>query len=164
MSLQDYIIDHRDIDWPPVLKEWSWLLPRKFNVWLMNRYGDLFIELDDGPIHMLDISGGTFEKVAASREDFATLIDEGDNANQWLMIPLIDRLVEAGRLLKDGQCYSYIRPPLVGGDYTVENTSIVPIAEHFGVYASIHQQLKDVPDGTEVVIETINMPRSSKTN
>ena len=93
MSLQDYIIDHRDIDWPSLLKEWSWLLPRKFNVWMMNRFGDLFIELDDTTIHMLDIGGGTFEKVAANKAAFADLIDKRDNENQWLMNPLIENLV-----------------------------------------------------------------------
>jgi hypothetical protein len=152
MSLSDYIIDHRNVDWPTVLREWSWLVPPTFNVWIMNRFGDLFIVLDDGTVHMLDVGGGTLKKVAESRDDFANELDDGDNANQWLMIPLIDRLVAAGLTLREGQCYSYKKPPVLGGDYTVENTCVLPIPEHFGANGSIHNQIKDLPDGTQVMI------------
>ena len=152
MPLHDYIIDHRGIDWPTLLRDWSWLLPPVITVWIMNRFGDLFVVLDDGTVHMLDVGGGTLRKVAESRDDFANKLDEGDNANQWLMIPLIDELVASGVTLGEGQCYSYKQPPVLGGDYTVENTCVLPIPEHYGAYGSIHNQIKDLPDGTEVVI------------
>src|ERR671914_503127 len=114
MFLHDYIIDHRNLDWPFLLREWTWLVPSTFTVWIMNRFGDLFMVLDDGTVQMLDVGGGTLEKVARSRDDFADKLDEGDNANQWLMIPLIDRLVARGLMLRDGQCYSYKQPPVLG--------------------------------------------------
>src|SRR5688572_18857058 len=152
MTLDDYIIDHRGVNWPSVLRDWSWLLPPTLTVWIMNRFGDLFIVLEDGTVHMLDVGGGTLKKVAESRDDFVSKLDEGDNANQWLMIPLIDRLVAAGLTLREGQCYSYKQPPVLGGDYTVENTCVLPIPEHHGAYASIHNQIKDLPDGTQVVL------------
>jgi len=153
MPLHDYIIDHRNVDWTTVLRQWSWLVPRTFTVWIMNRFGDLFIVLDDGAVHMLDVGGGTLVKVAESRDDFANKLDDGDNANQWLMIPLIDQLVSSGVTPREGECYSYKQPPVLGGDYTVENTCVLPIPEHYGAYSSIHNQIKDLPDGTQVVID-----------
>ena len=45
----------------------------------------------------------------------ARKIDEDDNANDWLMIPLVDRLVAAGVLLKPGECYSFLTPPSWAG-------------------------------------------------
>jgi hypothetical protein len=159
VSLSDYIIDHHGIDWSSVLRDWSWLLPESagvgstaLTVWIMNRFGDLFIVLDDGTVHMLDVGIGTLKKVAENRDDFATRLDEGDNANQWLMMKLIDRLVDAGLTLREGQCYSYKQPPILGGDYTVENTCVLPISEHYSAYASIHDQIKHLPNGTQVVI------------
>ena len=153
MNLHDYIIDHRQVDWSTVLRGWAWLLPPTLTVWIMNRFGDLFIVPGDGAVHMLDVGGGTFQKVAESRDDFANKLDEGDNANQWLMIPLIDRLVSSGLTLREGQCYSYKQPPVLGGGYTVENTCVLPIAEHYSAYGSIHEQIKDLPDGAHVVIK-----------
>jgi hypothetical protein len=153
MTLHDYIIDHRGIHWPSVLRGWAWLLPATLTVWMMNRFGDLFIVLDDGTVHILDVGRGTFKKVAESRGDFAERVDEGDNANQWLMIPLVDRLCASGLTLGEGQCYSYRQPPILGGDYTVGNTCVSPIPEHYRAYASIHHQIKDLPDGTNVVLD-----------
>jgi hypothetical protein len=153
MSLQDYIIDHRGFDWPKLLKNWAWLLPEEFTVWIMNRFGDLFIVLDNGTVQVLDVGRGELKKVAETRDDFAAKIDEDDNANDWLMIPLVDRLVASGIVPSDGQCYSYRHPPVLGGDYTVQNTVILPIAEHYGAFGSIYKQIKDLPDGTQVVIK-----------
>jgi hypothetical protein len=153
MSLQDYIIDHQGFDWPKLLRNWTWLVPEEFTVWIMNRFGDLLIVLNDGTVQMLDVGSGQLKKLAETRDDFAAKIDEGDNANDWLMIPLVDQLVASGFVLSDGQCYSYRQPPVLGGDYSVENTVIVPIAEHYGMFGSIYEQIKDIPDGTQVVIK-----------
>jgi hypothetical protein len=79
------------------------------------------------------------------------------------MIPLVDKLVAAGIRPGEGQCYSYWKLPILGGDYTVQNTVLLPIREHFGCWGSVHEQLKDVPDGTEVSINVVNVPdRKSK--
>ena len=154
MLITDYTIDHQDFDWPALLNDWAWVLPQEFNVWIVNRYGDLFLVFDDGSVHMLDIGIGSLEKLAESREDFCEKIDENENANEWLMISLVDKLAQAGKELQPGRCYSFIIPPVLGGDYTVENTAILSIKEHYGVYASIHQQIKDLPDGAKVRLRT----------
>lgn len=153
MNLSDYILDHSQIDWSKLLRDWLWLVPNSLTVWIMNRFGDLFITLDDGTIHMLCVGGGTFTKIAESRDDFAEKIDIGDNANQWLMIPLVDKMVAAGVLLPEGTCYGYRIPPVLGGDYSVENSAVFSIPEHFSVHASIHLQVKDLPNGTKVVLK-----------
>jgi hypothetical protein len=160
MNVHDYLIDHNGYDWAQLLSGWGWLVPPEFSVWLMNRFGDLFLILPDGSVHMLDVGGGSLTRLAESRDEFARVIDEDDNADDWLMIPLVDRLVEAGVLLKPGRCYSFVTPPILGGEYSVENTVVVPIREHFGLYASYHDQLRDVPDGSKVVINVHKPPAS----
>lgn len=156
-----YILDHHNVDWPCVLRDWAWLLPERFTVWIMNPFGDLFLILDDGTVHMLDVGGGTLTKVAADRDDFAAKADDEDNANVWFMIPLIDRLIAAGLTLGEGQCYSYKQPPLIGGDYTVENTCVLDIATHYAFYGMMHRQMKDLPDGTPVRIVVNEQPRET---
>ena len=154
MDINDYLIDHRGFDWPTILGEWTWLLPGKeFTLWLMNRFGELFIVMDSGSVHLLHVCDGSVEKVAESRDDFCRLVDEDNNANDWFMIPFIDKLVAAGKLLKEGRCYSFVLPPVLGGEYTVENTSDLNVEEHFSVYSSIHHQIKDLPDGSRVQLK-----------
>jgi len=55
MNNRDYLIDQQGLDWAKLLSTWHWLLPREFTVWLVNRFGDLFIAVDDSTVHMLDI-------------------------------------------------------------------------------------------------------------
>jgi hypothetical protein len=57
ISIADYLIDQSGIDWPKALCSWSWLLPPEFTLWLVNRFGDLFLVLPDDTVHMLDVGG-----------------------------------------------------------------------------------------------------------
>jgi len=153
MNIHDYLIDQSGHDWSEILSQWHWLLPREFTLWLVNRYGDAFLVTESGTVLMLDVGGGSIKQVADTREDFIHKIDEGNNANDWLVIPLVDRCVSAGLTLGNGQCYSYRVPPLLGGDYTVENTEVVNLEVHYSVYAQIHEQIKDLPDGTKIELK-----------
>lgn len=80
--------------------------------------------------------------------------EQGLDAEDWLVIPLMDQLVAAGRVLQPGECYSYVQLPLLGGDYTPENTRIASIADHYAAIGPIHEKLKDTPDGTRIRIKT----------
>ena len=107
---------------------------------------------------MLDVGAGTLSKVADSREDFCTKIDEDDNANQWLMIPLVNKMVASGVVLHSGQCHGFKIPPVLGGNYSVENARPLSVWDYLGAYGSIHEQHRNVPDGAQVVLKMINEP------
>jgi hypothetical protein len=158
ISIRDYLIDHAGVDWSKALEPWSWLLSCEFTLWLVNRLCDLFIVTPDGAVHMLDVGGGAFTRLADNREQFAHLIDEDDNANNWLAIPLVNELASAGMLLQPGQCYGFKTPPVLGGAYAIENIGVLPIPDYLGGYGSIHNQLRDVPDGSQVVLNIENLP------
>jgi hypothetical protein len=155
-SVNDYLIEQSSIEWPTVLSSWSWLLPSKFTLWLVNRFADLFLVLPDGSVHMLDVGAGTLRRIADSRDDFCTKLDEGENAKEWFMIPLVDKLAAAGIRLQPGDCYGFKMPPVLGGQYTVENVGLLPIGDYLGGYGSIHRQLLDVPDGAQVILNVVN--------
>ena len=116
----------------------------------MNRFGDLFLKTDDGKIHVLRLDDGTLRCLADSRDQFSDLLDQGNNANDWLMIPLVDRLVAAGKKLKPGECYAFIQIPILGGDYIVENVAIRTVEIQYASLGPIFEQLESVPDGTTV--------------
>lgn len=156
MTIDDYLIDPGNLDWPRLLAGWAGLVPAEFEVWLMNRFGDLFLVLPDGAVQMLDVGNGRLDELAGSRDEFRRIVDEDDNASLWFMIPLVDRLVEAGITPQTGQCYCFLTPPILGGEYSVENTRVVPIEELFGLYGSYHEQLRDLPDGAKVRIKVVD--------
>lgn len=116
MDINDYLIGQSGKDWRELLSDWLGLLPESFTVWLVNRFGDVFTVFEDGSVHMLDVGVGAIKRLADNRDQFATLIDQGDNSGNWLMIDLVDRCVAAGLILSDMQCYGYKVPPIPGGD------------------------------------------------
>ncbi|MCQ9372864.1 DUF1851 domain-containing protein [Methyloversatilis sp. XJ19-13] len=150
MNINDYLIDQRSKDWPQLLSGWGGSIPESFTLWLVNRFGDAFLVVDDGSVHMLDAGAGQISRVADSRDHFAELLDRDDNANNWLMIPLVDKCAEAFPPLQESQCYGFKVPPMLGGKYTLDNVEPTDLSVHYSILADIHRQTKDLPDGTQV--------------
>ncbi len=148
--LEKYILEQSQFDWSTILKTWHWLLPAEFTLWFMNRFGGLFIVTNDGSIYLLQMDDGEFNKIANSKDAFSNLIDEDNNANEWLYIPLVDKLVSNDVYLKDGECYGFLKPPVIGGDYVPENVKPISVADYVGYLGSFYEHIKDLPDGTKV--------------
>jgi hypothetical protein len=143
-----------------MLAGWSEILPETFTMWLVNRFGDAFIIAEDGSVHHLDVAVGTLHRVADTRDQFAVLIDVSQNANNWLMIPLVDQCVKLGMLLQRGQCYGFKIPPLFGGAYEPGNVAPVDLAQNLAFLADIWSQTKDMPDGTPVRLVVGTAPKN----
>ncbi len=150
--LADYLIPHEGHDWGELLSPWHELLPGEFTLWMVNRIGDAIVVFDDGSVHMLDVGGGSISRLADSKKEFAKKIDEGSNANDWLAIALVDAMVGEGERLERGQCYGFVQPPILGGDYDPSNLRRVPLKEHYRLLGEVHRRTKDLPDGAQVRI------------
>ena len=150
MDIRDYLIDLEGKDWPALLGPWMKELPAAFELWFVSRFGDPFIVLDDGSVHLLDVGRGVLEKLADSREDFVARIDAPGNAESWLLLPLVDRCVAAGMALGPQQCFGYRMPPMLGGEYAVENIEPTALERHYTLLGQVWEQVKDLPAGTRV--------------
>jgi Domain of unknown function (DUF1851) len=69
------------------------------------------------------------------------------------MIPLVDQLLAAGVTLKKGECYSFKQPPVLGGDYTVENTCVLPIADFQRMHLTLCPDLDERNGASEIFNE-----------
>lgn len=148
MDVGDYLLDPSGHNWTDLLSAWSPILPEEFNLWLVNKVGDAFLIVPDGSIHVLDIGMGAFNHVADNREDFADRVVE--NADSWLLKYLIDDCIASGKVLKDGQCYGYKVPPMLGGKYTTDNLEPADLSVHYSLLAQISEQTRELPDGTRI--------------
>jgi Domain of unknown function (DUF1851) len=68
----------------------------------------------------------------------------------WFGARLVDALRAAGKTLKAGECY--LKLPMLGGEYEPANFCGYEVVRHFQVWGPIHEQLRDIPDGTTVEI------------
>ena len=62
MPVSDYTIDFSTLDLTSCLRAWSWLLPEQFCVHMMNCFGDVFLTLEDGSVHLLSMDSGNFQE------------------------------------------------------------------------------------------------------
>lgn len=132
---------------------WSWRIGDAFTPLLFTALGDMFYEADEGGVFWLNTGTAELERVAESVSGFNQLLRE-EVADDWLLPPLIEALIKAGKTRAEGECYTYVTLPVfVEGEYTVENLNPVSAKEHFELTGSVLQQLQDVPDGTDVNID-----------
>jgi hypothetical protein len=82
-----------------------------------------------------------------------------NNANDWLLMTLIDRCVSAGMVLADNQCYGYKIPPILGGKYTLENLEPTDRSIHYSFLADIYRQTRDLPNGAKVRVVVGSEPQ-----
>lgn len=157
-NVTDYLLDTSGRDWETLLAAWAWRLPPEFSVRLVNRFGDLFLSLPDGSVRMLDVGGGLLERIADSWDDFREGLLDPDTAENFLLIPLVDAAVQAGLHLAPDRCYCFKRPVVLGGEYAPSNVGTISIDEHYAFTGSLHEQLRDLPDGTPIEFEIVNDP------
>ncbi len=136
-----------DID--VALEEWRWLISGTFRALVATALGDLFIVAADGAVHFLDTVMGTCEPVASSVDDWEQKLRDDEQFDQWFMPGFVEQLRET-RVLGQGQCYSPLHPPILGGGYTVENWPAISWQVHFSHAGRMHYAIKDLPDGADI--------------
>lgn len=136
------------------LSPWSSILPWPVRSLRTNLFGDAFIVDAAGAVHILDRGGCSTERIAASEQEFWRAI-EGDSEG-WQLRPLADECRRAGKLLADGQCYAYTTPPVLGGEYAVENVWVAPWREWFSFTADLFRQTETVPDGETISLKVVD--------
>ncbi len=152
MHITNYLINQNNHNWDNLLREWGYLLPNLFSLWLVNLLGDLIIVNTDDEVLFIDVGNGTSEVIAKSREEFMQLLNIDDNANHWLAIPLVESCKVRGLILSEGECYGFKMPPILGGGYEPENIVPRKLASNYQFLIHIHNQIKDLPDGAKIKI------------
>jgi hypothetical protein len=148
-----YLLPVDRSDWTELLVDWQPLIPQQSSLWLLTKFGEVFFCQSDGKIGMLQASVFKYQVVAKDKTDFQEWLVDSDEMSDWFVAPLVDRLENLGRHLQPDQCYSFTMPLGLGGALKVENVMTVPVREHFGLWGHVFRQIKDLPDGAQVVFK-----------
>ena len=140
MNITDYLLAHTGTDWRKLLNYWIPPLPPRFNLWLANLLGDVFVIDQRNAVVRLEVGTGNCAVVANSREHFAQLLDQGTHTDEWLRIRLVDECRRAGMKLEAHQCYGFRIPPALGGGYDIANLVPTHLAVHYSYQAYICKQ------------------------
>ena len=133
-----------------LLGEWRWLVGNEACLLMVSSCGDMFLSDSQGHISWLDCGTGQLQQIAGSVAEFDTLRQQRENADQWFMPQLVGDLMARGVKLGPGECYSYKKPPVLGGRIEPSNFEPTDLSVHFGILGQIHRQVKDLPPGTKI--------------
>ena len=114
--------------------------------------GDIFLLGYDNNIYWLQTDSGDLTKIANSLDEYLTLLRKEENIDNWFLPLLVEKIVAAGKTLKEHEVYSYKKLPIIGGEYSVDNIDPTDMSIHFALSGQICEQIKDLPDGTIVNI------------
>lgn len=116
----------------------------------MSCLGDLFLIGPDDAVYWLQTDNGELSKVAEDFDQFKEFLSDEAKIDNWFLPLLIEKLMAAGKTLKENEVYSYLNHPAIGGEYTVENIKPTDISVHFAFTGQICEQIRGLPDGTRV--------------
>jgi type VI secretion system (T6SS) immunity protein Tdi1 len=133
-----------------LLSDWRWLVGDSVRLLLVSAIGDMFLADAKGHVMWLDTGAGQLQQIAASVDEFQQLRQQRQNVDQWFIPLLVGDLITGGVRLAPGQCYSYKKPPILGGEIEPANFEPTDLSVHFSVLGQIHKQIKDLPPGTKI--------------
>ena len=133
-----------------LLRDWRWLVGDSMRLLIVSSLGDMFLADAGGRVFWLDAGAGQLQQVAGSAEEFKRLMQQRENAAQWFIPELVGDLMARGVRLGPGQCYSYKKPPILGGEIEPANFEPANLSVHFSILGQIHQRVKDLPPGTKI--------------
>jgi hypothetical protein len=147
---EQLLIRTADIDCQQLLSYWHWMLKKDYHPIVMTAFGDWFLLDSDGSVVFLDLVAGTLSKVADSGNEFRQAMIRPEKLEEWFMADLVQALLDAGVVLGKDQCYGYKVPPVLGGKLEAGNIEPTDIAVHQGILSQIHEQTRNLPDGTRI--------------
>ena len=121
LMLKDLTKKLEKIDKVDVLSCWQWSIPFIKDIVIISRLGDLFVVGNDDSIYWIAIDTGNITKIANNLRQFEQLLNEENNIDNWFLPQLVEKLMMAGKILKETEVYSYKNPPVLGGDYSIDN-------------------------------------------
>jgi hypothetical protein len=150
ITLDDLTVNFSYLKREDLLSDWKWLIGAKLPI-LLTASGDAFVQdAQDGSVHVLDVGAGELHKVAKSTEEFQSLLSNKKFVADYLAVDMIVDLKKSGRTLKKGQIYSFKKPPVLGGEYKLENLEPTDIEVHFSLSGQIHEKVSKLKPGTPI--------------
>lgn len=114
---------------------------------LYNQYG-----FYNGSIVMLDIYSGEAEEISGSFNDFIVKLE--NESNYYTAKPLLAEYELRNGKLANGERLAAVIPFPLGGEFDIANLYTLPQDKLLEFAASIANQLKDLSDGSNVILSS----------
>ena len=112
-------------------------------------FGDLFLVADDG-YWFLDTIEGTLDRQWRNREELQSSLASDEGQDEFLLGGLAEAAHRSGLTLASNEVYDFAIPPILGGDFSVENIQARDFVVSVHIAGQLIQQVRDLPPGTTI--------------
>jgi len=131
------------------LESWSWLpLSGKVPV-LATAFGDVILQDAEG-YWFLDAAGGKLDKIASNRDELKAALSSPEGQDQYLLAGLAHAAETQGLMLAGSEVFDFTQPPVLGGQFVVENLQPKDFVVSLNITGQIHDQVRNLPPGTNI--------------
>lgn len=121
-----------------------------------NAFGNLILEDTYGRYWRICPEELYARIIADNEQSYLEVMEDSDFLEDWEMVRLVEIAVRNLGAPASGECFCLKLPGVLGGEYQAENFGLVPIKELISSSGDIAFQIKDVPDGEQVVIQIVD--------
>ncbi len=136
-----------------IRESWAWIGLDPAEVIEVNDFGNLIVRATDGAFWRICPEELSCKRIADDSDKFAMLIKEPAFQADWKM----ERMVEAARAQLGAnttdRCYCLKLAGVLGGKYEPDNYGTITLEELIRFTGDVAAQIKDVPDGGQVVFK-----------
>lgn len=150
ITMKDLTINIDGLDAQSLLSEWEWAMDEPMAPVLVTAMGDVFAQGDSLVVYFIDVVSGTIEAVATNGTEFQALLEDVAFVTEKMYPHRIIDLREAGLTLGQHEVYSHRQPLVLGGEDDIDNCEATDVSVHLSIHGQIHQQVKDLPPGTQI--------------
>lgn len=131
------------------LDAWRWLPISELAPIAVSVFGDVFFEGPQG-IVVLDTVEGKLVQVAGDAANLVALLQSEKARDNLLFAGLVISARERGLRLGPGECYDFKVAPILGGPIAAEEVYSISLVVKLHIAGQLHDQIKDLPDGTRI--------------
>jgi hypothetical protein len=133
------------------LDGWLWLPDLSgLRPWFASPFGDLFLLDGAEAVWYLDLIEGSVSRTWDDTEACRAALRTVDGLDRYLLAGLAEAARERGVNAGSTEVLCFNVPPVLGGPMTADDIQTIDFVVGVDIAGQVHQQVKDMPPGTQI--------------
>jgi hypothetical protein len=140
---RDLAISCDRLDCYGLLSQWAWLVPADHTPLMVGAFGDWIVGAPDGSHWVLCLLEGDYRQIARDCAEFNRLKQQPENMESWFKADWVEIAARCGLVPKIDECLGWKIPPILGGEFSVDNIAVFPLRVYQSTQGQLHRQRRE---------------------
>jgi len=151
LAINEKMIEHLN-------KSWNWIGVNAEEIIQTNDFGNIIFKTNKGDYWRICPEELSCGKIANDESELNQRMNDKEFIEDWKMERLVNLAKSEFGELAETEKYCFIIPAVIGGAYSKENLGKINFKELIASSGDLAFQIKDLPNGQEVILRVINAP------